>query len=51
MPRPAVHADVSRRGLDVKLLDLALDAELPLELRSAPVAVELTEVRCRAGEW
>eukprot|EP00697_Spironema_sp_BW2_P018104 gnl/Spiro4/9984_TR5309_c0_g1_i1.p1 gnl/Spiro4/9984_TR5309_c0_g1~~gnl/Spiro4/9984_TR5309_c0_g1_i1.p1 ORF type:complete len:371 (-),score=91.93 gnl/Spiro4/9984_TR5309_c0_g1_i1:43-1122(-) len=44
VPAGAVHADLVRRGLDPKLLDMDADAELPPALAVAPVALEFTEV-------
>ncbi|KAF2682046.1 hypothetical protein K458DRAFT_433043 [Lentithecium fluviatile CBS 122367] len=44
VPRPAVLADLARRGLDPKLLDLDPSAELPEKLKQRPVAVECTEL-------
>jgi hypothetical protein len=44
VPRSAVEADLVRQGLDPSLLDLELSANLPAELRQAPVAVECTEL-------
>mmetsp|Transcript_35762 Transcript_35762/g.93806 ORF Transcript_35762/g.93806 Transcript_35762/m.93806 type:complete len:206 (-) Transcript_35762:321-938(-) len=45
IPRPAVVADLTRRGIDPALLNLDPSAPLPAELQAArPVAVEFTEL-------
>jgi hypothetical protein len=44
IPLPAVRADLTRRGLDPKLLELDPEAPLPAELCAQPTAVEFTEI-------
>lgn len=44
VPRPAVEADLRRRGLDPALLDHAPSAPLPAELQDKPVIIEFTEL-------
>lgn len=44
VPRPAVVADLNRRGFDASLLDAALSDPLPDTMREDPVMLEFTEL-------
>ncbi|KAK4204645.1 hypothetical protein QBC40DRAFT_272664 [Triangularia verruculosa] len=44
VPRPAVEADLVRRGIDPKLLDADFDSPLPEPMQEKPVMLELTEL-------
>lgn len=44
VPRPAIEADLVRRGIDTWLLDADEDTPLPDSLQSQPVIIEFTEL-------
>ncbi|KAI5457709.1 hypothetical protein BGZ63DRAFT_393555 [Mariannaea sp. PMI_226] len=44
VPRPAVLADLARRGIDPQLLDADPDTPLPSKMQQQPVMLEFTEL-------
>lgn len=44
VPRPAVEADLVRRGIDPRLLDVDPETPLPTAMQETPVMLEMTEL-------